>query len=92
MAPSNEHNRGGKSSRNDEGSVGAALRAYAPYLTLGFQLAAAVALFLVLGIWLDGRMETSPLFTLIGLFVGAVGGFIKFFRTIAELQKKKSNS
>jgi len=45
---------------------------------------------LVIGIWLDGQLNTSPLFTLIGLFVGTTGGFIKFFRTVAGLQKKKS--
>jgi F0F1-type ATP synthase assembly protein I len=34
-------------------------------------------------------METSPAFKLIGLFVGFVGGMIKFLRSAAELSKKE---
>ena len=64
------------------------LHEYGPFLTLGFQLAAAVAIFLLIGIWLDGRLSTSPLWTLVGLALGLTGGFIKFFRTVAELERK----
>ena len=63
-------------------------REYGAYLTLGLQLAAAVVVFLVAGIWADARAGTSPLFTLLGLLLGSVGGFIKFFRTVSQLEKK----
>jgi F0F1-type ATP synthase assembly protein I len=72
--------------------IGGVYREYGPFLTLGIQLAAAVVVFLALGIWADSRFETSPLFTLLGLLLGSIGGFIKFFRTISELEKKDRSS
>jgi len=63
-------------------------REYGPYLTLGIQLAAAVVIFLVLGVWVDSKLGTSPLFTLLGLLLGSAGGFIKFFRTVSQLEQK----
>jgi F0F1-type ATP synthase assembly protein I len=64
-------------------------REYSPYLTLGFQLAAAVVVFLMIGVWLDDRWNTSPWLKLAGLFVGTVGGFIKFFTTVSRLGKEQ---
>ncbi len=64
------------------------LREYTPYLTLGFQLAAAVVVFLLIGVWADKRWDASPWFKLLGLLLGTVGGFVKFFRTIADLDRK----
>lgn len=68
--------------------LGQAYRNVSPYLTLGIQLAAAVVFFLLIGWWLDTRMETSPTFTLVGLFLGFVGGMIKFFRSAAQMSEK----
>ena len=68
--------------------LGQAYRDVGPYLTLGIQLAAAVVFFFLVGWWLDTRMDTSPTFKLIGLFLGFVGGMIKFFRSAAEMSKK----
>ena len=66
------------------------LREYTPYLTLGFQLAAAVVVFFLIGVWADDRWNASPWFKLIGLFLGMVGGFVKFFRSIADLERKNN--
>jgi len=63
-------------------------REYGPYLTLGIQLAAAVVIFLVVGVWADSNLGTSPLFTLLGLLLGSAGGFIKFFKTVSQLEQK----
>ncbi|HCA78898.1 MAG TPA: hypothetical protein DEP53_04110 [Bacteroidetes bacterium] len=68
--------------------VANALREVAPYLTLGIQLAAAVILFFLIGWWLDTRQGTAPLFMLIGVLVGFIGGMIKFLKSISELSKK----
>ena len=65
----------------------ASLREYSPYLTLGFQLAAAVVVFTLIGAWLDSRWDTSPWLLLSGLLLGSVGGFVKFFKTIAQLER-----
>jgi len=68
------------------------LREYSPYLTLGFQLAGAVVVFLLIGVWADNRWNTTPWFTLLGLLIGSVGGFVKFFKTIADLERKHDRS
>lgn len=65
------------------------LREYSPFLTLGFQLAAAVVVFFLVGRWLDTRWGTSPWLMLGGLVLGSVGGFIKFFSTIARFERKE---
>jgi ATP synthase protein I len=72
--------------------LGQVYREVAPYLTLGFQLAAAVIVFFLIGWWLDTRYGTSPIFELVGVAIGAVGGMIKFFRTISRLGKQDSTS
>jgi ATP synthase protein I len=81
-----------KTTLNEKSGIRDVYREYAPFLTLGIQLAAAVVVFLVAGIWVDGKAGTSPLFTLLGLLLGSVGGFIKFFRTVSQLEKKDRSS
>lgn len=70
------------------GTVNKVLHEFGPYLTLGMQLAAAVLLFFFVGYFVDMQYGTEPTFMLIGLALGTAGGFIKFFKSIAELQKK----
>jgi F0F1-type ATP synthase assembly protein I len=67
-----------------------AYREFAPYLTLGFQLAAAVIILFFIGDWLDARYHTSPLFSLIGVAIGTVGGLIKFIRSVIQVRKRNS--
>ncbi len=40
------------------------------FLNMGFAAAVMVALGVLLGLWLDSRFHTSPLFLLIGLALG----------------------
>jgi ATP synthase protein I len=61
-----------------------------PYLGLGIQLAAGVIVFYYLGSWADGKLHTAPWLMLTGVLIGIVGGFIKFFRTAADLSKTES--
>jgi ATP synthase protein I len=65
-------------------------REAAPYLGLGIQLAAGVIIFYYVGSWADEQLRTAPWLMLTGVLIGAVGGFIKFFRTVGELSKKES--
>lgn len=68
-------------------------RDFAPYLTLGMQLAAAVLMFFFMGWWVDGKLSTTPVFQLVGILLGFIGGMVKFLRTVSGLNKqKKSNS
>ncbi|MBM4159731.1 MAG: AtpZ/AtpI family protein [Ignavibacteria bacterium] len=71
--------------------LGQTYRDFAPYLTLGFQLAAAVVAFFLVGWWLDTRFETAPLFELIGVVLGTIGGMTKFFRSVSKLTKEKKS-
>ena len=72
--------------------LGHVYRDLGPYLTLGIQLAAAIIFFFLIGWWLDTRMGTPLIFKLIGLFLGSVGGMIKFFKSAAEMSKKEKRS
>lgn len=47
---------------------------------MGFELAAAVAGFTFLGIWIDRRYETEPWGLLICAAIGVVGGLYNFVR------------
>jgi F0F1-type ATP synthase assembly protein I len=64
-------------------------RDVAPYFGLGMQLALAVVVFYLVGNWLDEKYGTTPWLGLLGLFLGTVGGFIKFFKTVSDLSKDK---
>jgi ATP synthase protein I len=59
-----------------------------PYLGMGFQLAATVALMVFIGIWLDKKTGKDPLFTLIFAFLGVGIGLFNFIKTVVDLGKK----
>lgn len=52
-------------------------------LGAGLTLAVSVGLFAYGGLWLDGRVGTSPLFVLLGVLCGAVGGMLHLIRVLA---------
>jgi F0F1-type ATP synthase assembly protein I len=56
-----------------------------PFLTMGFQLAAAVVLFFLLGHWIDIKFNIAPIGKLVGVVIGSTGGFIKFFKMVASI-------
>jgi F0F1-type ATP synthase assembly protein I len=87
MSPEPKSDDSGRGEKPFPG-VANALREVAPYLTLGIQLAASVILFFLIGWWLDTSQGTSPLFMLIGVLIGFIGGMIKFLKSISELSKK----
>ncbi|MGD1044320.1 MAG: AtpZ/AtpI family protein [Bacteroidota bacterium] len=60
-------------------------REYGQYLTLGFQLAAAIVVFFFLGDWIDKRYGIAPVGKLVGTLIGMVGGFIKFFKSVTSM-------
>jgi F0F1-type ATP synthase assembly protein I len=64
----------------------------ATYAGLGLQFAAAILVFLFAGQWLDRRLETSPLFTILGVFVGAGGAFYAIYRKLMAPYKRKNSS
>jgi F0F1-type ATP synthase assembly protein I len=50
--------------------------------TLGLTFAASIAVFGGAGYWLDGRLGTWPTFLIVGVFLGATGGFIYIVRAV----------
>jgi len=51
-------------------------RQYLKYASLGTQFALTITLFSLGGMWLDGRFQTSPLFTVVLSLIGIVGGMV----------------
>ena len=54
-------------------------------LGLGWYVAIAIVLGIAGGIWLDNRMDTLPLFTLIGVLLGSVAAFYGLYRMVEPL-------
>jgi F0F1-type ATP synthase assembly protein I len=79
-------------SRKKGKNISSAYRDLAPFLTLGFQLAATVVVFLLIGHWADHRFGIDPFGKLVGVVLGSIGGFLKFFKTVASLTSNEKQS
>ena len=60
----------------------------AEFAGLGIQFAAAILIFLFAGQWLDGKVGTNGLFTILGVFVGGGGAFYNMYRKITAAQRR----
>lgn len=58
-------------------------RSYLRYAGAGFELAAAIFLPTLLGVWLDHKIHTTPLFTIVLCLLGFAGGAISLIRTVS---------
>jgi F0F1-type ATP synthase assembly protein I len=68
------------------------LRAYArsgQYAGAGIQLAVSVFLCLLGGNWLDQRWGTSPLFLILGVFLGGGAGFYNLVRVLTSAERRR---
>ena len=63
------------------------------HFNLGFQLAIAVGLGIFIGHWLDSVVRTTPLFTILGVFLGATSGMLGIYRSVypKDPQKKPND-
>jgi len=59
------------------------------YAGVGLQFAASILLFLYAGQWLDRRLGTSPLFVVVGVFVGGGGAFYSMYRRLMADQARE---
>jgi F0F1-type ATP synthase assembly protein I len=82
---SSDFPNGGPHNEKKKGARKFTYRDYVPYLNLGFQLAAMMAVFFFLGDWIDRRYDCSPTGKLVGSAIGMIGGFINFFRSVNSL-------
>ena len=55
---------------------------------LGLQFALTILVFLYLGKWLDGKLGTAPWLLLLGVFIGAAGGFYSLYRALTASQRR----
>lgn len=60
----------------------------ADFAGLGIQFAAAILVFLFAGQWVDGKLGTDGLFTVVGVFVGAGAAFYNMYRKVAAAQRR----
>ncbi|MFL5594465.1 MAG: AtpZ/AtpI family protein [Gemmatimonadaceae bacterium] len=55
---------------------------------VGLQFAIAIIAFLYAGQWLDKRLGSNGLFTILGVFVGGAAAFYNMYRKIAAAQRE----
>jgi ATP synthase protein I len=55
---------------------------YTRFLDLGLQLAVGFGLGFWFGWWVDGKLHTTPLFSILGLFLGAAAGLLNIYRSV----------
>jgi ATP synthase protein I len=51
------------------------LKELAYYSSIGFQVSLSIVIGLAAGVWLDGRLDTSPWLTLVFMGLGIAAGF-----------------
>ncbi len=57
------------------------------YLSLGMTFALTTAAFTLLGNVIDRKLGTTPLFTLLGVFIGGAVAFYHLYRRAVEIQE-----
>ncbi len=62
------------------------------YLGLGAGFAASALVFAALGLFLDGRLGTTPVFTLLGVLVGGAAGFYSLYRRAMAIQEEDAGT
>jgi ATP synthase protein I len=59
----------------------------AEFAGIGLQFGLTILVFAFAGVWLDGRLGTSPWLTVICVFAGAGGGFYSMYRRVTARQR-----
>ena len=59
------------------------------YVSLGLTFAGGIVVFLFVGFWLDRWLGTTPIFILIGTFLGTVLSFLTVYRKLEEEARQR---
>ena len=59
---------------------------------VGLQFTGAILLFLFAGRWLDDRLDTSPWFVILGVFVGFGLGFFSIYRQMVIIPRERERA
>lgn len=62
----------------------------APFLTLGIEMMLYIVIFTFIGYWIDNKIDSSPIFTIILAFLGIFAGFYKFFKSVLKFNNNKN--
>lgn len=59
--------------------------------TLGFGIAISLAVLAGGGVWLDTRLDTAPLWSLVGLVLGLIAAGYQLYELVLASRKDRSN-
>lgn len=68
-------------------SIAKSAREFAPFMHLGLQMSLPIVGSVFLGLWLDSKFDTSPLWILIFAAFGIFSSFYYFFKTVKGKKK-----
>ncbi|HIA74652.1 MAG TPA: hypothetical protein EYO20_01770 [Gemmatimonadetes bacterium] len=69
------------------------LRASGQHLGHGLKWTLSVLFFMAGGAWLDSRLGTSPLFIIVGAFIGAgAGGYSLYYHIVIEPRNREGGT
>lgn len=77
-------------SSKDENEAPSPLVELARFSGHGLTLALSTGLFLLAGWWVDGRLGTLPLFTILGALVGAAAGFYSMLQHLVLAPREQA--
>jgi len=70
-------------------NVQSSFRQAGPYLGLGVQFAATTLIMVFAGSWVDGKLNSSPWFVLIGGIFGGFAATYNLIKTVTQLGKQQ---
>lgn len=74
------------------GGFNRSLREAAPYMGLGLQLAATIVIMVLLGDWLDKKLDLRYVFTITFALLGIGAGMYNLIKTINVIEKRKEEN
>ena len=61
---------------------------YGRYAGLGFSFAITIIAFSAIGWWVDGKLGTTPLLLIVGVFVGFGGGLMSIIKRVPPARRR----